>query len=85
MKRSLNKCLKIIVLEVLIIMLIFFGNTIISFSADNVDENQVIEDGIYIIKSAINQKYVLDVLRSFERKWSKCTTIRIFSRQPKKV
>ena len=31
---------------------------------------KTIEDGTYVIKSAINQKYVLDVLRSIKRKWS---------------
>ena len=36
---------------------------------------KTIEDGTYVIRSSINTKYVLDVLRSIKRKWSKYTII----------
>ena len=36
---------------------------------------KTIEDGTYVIRSSINQKFVLDVLRSIKKQWSKCTII----------
>ena len=52
---------KIIVLSMLIILYLCGLNTIISFSAENYKGTKTIEDGIYAIRSSINQKYVLDV------------------------
>lgn len=67
MKKYIILRYKIIVLIVFTMMQLCIFNTIISFSAESIKGMQTIEDGIYVIRSAIDQKFVLDVLRSIKR------------------
>ena len=56
------KAKKIVFLVIYILCLFFLNNYNEVLSADNVKKEKVLEDGIYEIRSAINDKYMLDVL-----------------------
>ena len=61
MKKQMKLKYKIIVLIIIAIFQACFINTIISFSGIEVKGTKTLEDGIYVIRSAINNKFVLDV------------------------
>ena len=61
MKKVENSKKKIVLIGIIVFIQAIFCNTIFSLGANNSKE-QVIEEGTYIIKSSIDDKYVLDVL-----------------------
>ena len=63
---KINKIYKFIIVLIFAILSVCLFNTIISFAEENagiatISTSQLVADGTYIIKSAINDKFVLDV------------------------
>ncbi len=54
------------------ILLVLCTLTNVAFSANN---GQELEDGIYTIKSALNEQYVLDIEASSQKRWRKSRTM----------
>ena len=61
MKRKILNIIKIVVL-----LSVFFGTLNISNTTFATDENQTLEDGVYTIKSALNEKFVFDIYSSLK-------------------
>ena len=61
MKRKILNIIKIVVL-----LSVFFGILNISNTTFATDANQTLEDGVYTIKSALNEKFVFDIYSSLK-------------------
>ena len=61
MKRKILNIIKIVVL-----LSVFFGTLNISNTTFATDANQTLEDGVYTIKSALNEKFVFDIYSSLK-------------------
>lgn len=61
MKRKILNIIKIVVL-----LSVFFGTLNISNTTFATDTNQTLEDGVYTIKSALNEKFVFDIYSSLK-------------------
>lgn len=61
MKRKILNIIKIVVL-----LSVFFGTLNISNTTFATDANKTLEDGVYTIKSALNEKFVFDIYSSLK-------------------
>ena len=61
MKRKILNIIKIVVL-----LSVFLGTLNISNTTFATDANQTLEDGVYTIKSALNEKFVFDIYSSLK-------------------